>query len=160
MIVSSPGSEPRKVSKRRALVPVQDEPNRFRPSAELIDGDHVWIGLPLAGNQPASWLQHPVQLAQCLIPIGNLAKGGDKICGVERRGRERKITRVSLGGNYVRRASHGCPAHQLVEHRLLQIEHIELTIWRKLTRYIEAVVTGAGSDFEYPLAWSKIEHVA
>jgi hypothetical protein len=141
-------------------VPVQDEPNRFRPTAELIDGEHVRIGLPLPDNQPAPWLQHPVQLVQRQIPIGNLAKGGDKICGVERRGREREITRVSLGGNHVHYASHSRSAHQLVEHRLLQVEHIELTIWRKLTRYIEAVVSGAGSDFEHSLARGKIEHVS
>jgi hypothetical protein len=160
MIVSSPGSEPSKVSKRRAFVPVEDETNRLRPTAEVIDREHVRIGLPLPDNQPATWLQHPVQLAQRLVPIRDLAQGGDKKRGVERRGREREVARVSLGGNHVRRTSHRCPAHQLVEHRLLQIENIELTIWRKLTRYIEAVVTGAGSDFEHSLARGKIEHVA
>ena len=92
--------------------------------------------------------------------IRNLAKGGDKKRSVERCGREWEVTRVSLGGNDVGRTYQSCPAHQLVEHRLLQIENIQPTIWRKLTRDIEAVVTGAGSDFEHPLAWSKIEHVA
>ena len=139
---------------------VEDETDRFRLTAEVIDREHVRIGLPLSDNQPAPWLEHPVQLAQRPVPVGDLAKGGNKKCGVERRGREREASRVSLGGNQVGRASHSCPAHQLVEHWLLQIEHIEPTIWRKLTRYIKAVVTGAGSDFEHPLAWSKIEHVA
>ena len=141
-------------------MPVEDETNRFHPTAEVIDREHVRIGLPLPDNQPSTWFQYPVQLTQRLIPIRDLAKGGDQKRGVERRGRERQVTRVSLGGNYVRRAFHRCPAQQLVEHRLLQIENIEPTIWRKLTCYIEAVVTGAGSDFEHPLAWGKIEHVA
>ena len=139
---------------------VEDETNRFRPNTEIIDREHVWIGLPLPDNQSATRLQHPVQLTQCLIPIRDLAKGGDEKCGVERRGREREVSRVSLGGNHVRVAFQDSPAHELVEHRLLQIENIEPTIWRKLTRNIEAVVTGAGSDFEHPLAWSKIENVA
>ena len=140
-------------------MPVEDETNRFRPTAEVIDREHVRIGLPLPDNQPSTWFQHPVQLTQRLIPIRDLAEGGDKKRGVERRGRERGVTRVSLGGNHVRRSSHSRPAHQLVEHRLLQIESIEPTIWRKLTRYIEAVVTGAWSDFKHSLAWGKIEHL-
>ena len=141
-------------------MPVEDEPDHFGPTAEVIDSHHVRIGLPLPDNQPSTWFQHPVQLAQRPVPIRDLAKGGDKKCSVERRGREREVTRVSLGGNHVRRAFYGGPAHQLIEHRLLQFENIEPTIWRKLTRYVEAVVTGAGSDFEHSLAWGKIEHVA
>jgi hypothetical protein len=57
---SSPGLEPSKVSKRRAFVPVEDETNRFRLTAEVIDREHVRIGLPLPDDQPATWLQHPV----------------------------------------------------------------------------------------------------
>ena len=139
---------------------VEDETIRFRPTAEILDREHVRIGLPLPDNQPATRLQHPAQLTQRLIPIRDLAKGGDKKRGVERRGREREITRVALGGNHLARVCQSCPAHQFVEHRLLQIENIESTIRPKLTRHIEAVVTGVGSDFEHPLAWSKIEHVA
>src|SRR3954467_3599785 len=119
MIVSSPGSEASKVSKGRAFVLVEDETDRFRSTAEIIDREHVRIGLPLPDNQAATRLQHPVQLTQRLILIRDLAKGGDKKRGVERRGREREITRVSLGGNDVGRACQSCPAHQLVEHRLL-----------------------------------------
>src|SRR5215217_3200349 len=157
MILSSPGSEPSKVSERRTFVPVVDETDRFRATAQVVDRQHVRIGLALPDNQPTARLQYPMQLAQRPVPIGDLAKGGDKIRGVERRDREREVTRVSLGGNYVRRVGHGCPAHQLVEHRLLQIENIEPAIWRQLTRHLEAVVPGAGSDFEHSLTWGKIE---
>src|SRR5215212_5103511 len=119
MIVSSPGSEASKVSKGRAFVLVDYETDRFRSTAEIIEREHVRIGLPLPDNQPATRLQHPVQLTQRLIPIRDLAKSGDKKRGFERRGREREITRVSLGGNDVGRACQSCPAPQLVEHRLL-----------------------------------------
>src|SRR5215217_5694555 len=113
-------------------MPVEDETNRVRPTAEITDREHVRIGLPLPDNQPATRLQHPMQLTQRPVPIGDLAQGGDQERGVERRGREWEVTHVSLGGNHVRGAYLSCPAHQLVEHRLLQIEHVEPAIWNKL----------------------------
>src|SRR5215211_7740846 len=79
-------SEPSKVSERRAFVPVEGETNRFRPAAEVVDREHVRIGLPLPDNEPAARFQHPVQLAQRLVRIRDLAKCGDETCGVERLG--------------------------------------------------------------------------
>jgi len=35
-------------------VPVEDETNRFHPAAEVVDREHVRIGLALADNQPAA----------------------------------------------------------------------------------------------------------
>ena len=138
---------------------IEDETIRFRPTAEILDREHVRIRLPLPDNQPAARLQHPAQLTQRLVPIRDLAQGGDRNAASNVAAGNGR-SRASPGWQPRRRACQSCPAHQLVEHRLLQIEHIEPTIWRKLTRDVEAVVTGVGSDFEHPLAWSKIEHVA
>jgi hypothetical protein len=141
-------------------VPVEDETNCFRPTAEVIDREHMWIWLPLADNEPAARLQHPVQLAQRLIPIRDLAKCGNEKCGVEGRGWEREVLSIASGRDDAGDSTAVRPARQFLEHRLLQIENIESAIWRNLPRHVKAVLSGARSDFEHPFAGGKVEHGA
>jgi hypothetical protein len=66
-------------------------------------------------------LEDTAELAQCAPFVGDLAKRGDQVSGVEVIVRIRQRLGVTLRRYDVRDAQRACSAHSVVEHLLLDV---------------------------------------
>jgi hypothetical protein len=114
--------------------------------------NHVWIRLALADDDPPAGLQHPAQLAERPVPVRNFTEGSNEERGVERRIRKWHPLSVPLHGDHIAQSSCAGAAHHLVEHRLLQIESVDLTSQLELACNLEGVITGAWPYLQDSLA--------
>ena len=151
------GSEPNKVTEPTALVALVVKPSCTRLPSQRGERHHVWIRLALTDDEPPAGLQHPSQLTQRPVPVRNFAEGSNEERGVERRIRKWHPLRVPLHGDHIAQSSCTGAAHHLVEHRLLQIESVDLTSRLEVTSYLEGVVAGAWPYLQDSLAWLRAE---
>ena len=155
--MGSEGGEVSKPTYQRSLVV---QPGCVRKSAELVKGHPMRIEQDLADHQSAITLEDAPQLAQCAPFVGDLAKRGDQVSGVEVIVRIRQRLGVTLRRYDVRDTQRACSAHGAVEHLLLDVQDFKGASRLQPTGGMEGVVAGARSDLEHPLAGLGREYLA
>jgi len=112
----------------------------------------------LADDQATAGLEHARQLAQGRIRVRDLTEHGHQERGIELGVRVGQPARIALGRHDVRDAAAARPLERVVEHLLLEVEHVELPARPDPLGDIERVVPGPGTYLEHALAGLGREH--
>lgn len=148
--VGSAGSEAGEVCRAWAAALGQVEAGGVGEPVQPAEGDPVPVE-ELADHQPPAWCQHPCRLAQYPIRLGDLAERGHGVYGVECPVGVGQFTCVRAGGPDRRQAVALGAAHHVVEHLLLDVEHIEPSLRPELRGDVQRLQARPRADLQDPL---------
>jgi hypothetical protein len=118
----------------------------------------VRVARQLADDEPPRRLQHPRDLGQRRVLVGDLAEDRgqhDRIDGVVL---VRQGGRVSPRGHDVLEPALGRAAHGVVQELLLKVEDLDGAAGPEPGRHVERVVAGPGADLQHSLARLGAQH--
>ena len=113
----------------------------------------------LADYQPSAGAENTRELSERGALIGHFAKNGDEECAVEVAVVVWKVPRVSLRCRHVPDAPRRGTTHRVVEHLLLEVEHVEGSAGCDPLCDVQAVVAGARPDLEDPIPRLGVQRI-
>jgi hypothetical protein len=120
----------------------------------------VRVAEELTHDETSARLEHAPEFPQRGALIWDLAEDSNKQASIEGRVGIWEVARVPLRRDEVPLAPRTCPSHGVVEHLLLKIEDVELTVRRDGLRDAEAVVARSRPNLQHALPRERREHFA
>src|SRR4051794_8004182 len=151
------GGEVGEVAKPVAGSAVKGEPGRLAALPQVVRRLEVGIAEQLADHKPAARSQHPFDLGQGGVAVGDLAQHGDQDDAVERVVLVRKRSGVAAPRVHVAEPAFVGAPHRVQKHLALDVEDLDLAVAANPVGEVERVVAGARPDLEQALTRLRVE---
>src|SRR5262245_46671349 len=136
---------------------LEGEAGAARAEAQRPQADVVRVTEQLPDDEASARLQDPRQLAERRILVRDLAQDGDQVGGIVGPVPIRHRRRIGTGRRDVGEALLRGAAHGVVEHLLLEVQDVDLSVWLHPLGHVERVVAGTRAHLEDPLPWHSLE---
>jgi hypothetical protein len=114
---------------------LEAKPLAFSTSSEDSERYGVPIEDELPDYEPCAWLKHSPQLAKGNLLVSDFPQYSHHECRIKRVLGIRQASSVTAGGYDIVDIARGGHMQSVVEHDLLDIEHVEHSSWQQALRH-------------------------